>query len=255
MNAEKAEIKFEIREIKSFQEIEECLKLQREAFALPDIEISPLRHFIVTKHAGGWTLGAFVEQKLVGFVLTVPAFRHQSEPCFYSHMAAVSKDFQNYGIGAKLKWAQREKALQEGKRFIKRTFHPMQMRNAHFNLNRLGAIVRNYAVNFYGTDYMSAPNETSAGIDSDRLFAEWELDAERVKRFERGENPPTMSEIVKETIVPPNWEILTRENPIKAREELLRVREEFQTAFAEQLICARFERDNEKPRYFFYKNL
>ena len=53
----------------------------------------------------------------------------------------------------------------------------MQARNAHFNLNRLGVTVRSYAENFYGTDYPASPvlSDGSAGIDSDRLFAEWQV--------------------------------------------------------------------------------
>src|SRR5260370_13621384 len=47
----------------------------------------------------------------------------------------------------------------EGRKFIKWTFEPMRGRNAHFNLNRLGVVVRDYAVNFYGTDYVTNPVE------------------------------------------------------------------------------------------------
>jgi hypothetical protein len=56
-------------------------------------------------------------------------------------MTAVDKNYQNYGIGAKLKWAQRERALQEGVNYIKWTFQPVQARNAFFNLERLGATI------------------------------------------------------------------------------------------------------------------
>ena len=47
----------EIRECKTLDELGACVDLQREVFALPEIEISPVRHFIVTKNAGGFTLG------------------------------------------------------------------------------------------------------------------------------------------------------------------------------------------------------
>ena len=88
-------------------------------------------------------------------------------------MMAVAVDFQNKGVGAQLKWAQRKRALNEGRKFIKWTWEPMRARNAHFNLNLLGAIVEEYAENFYGTDYLSGQaeqSETAYGIDSDRLF-------------------------------------------------------------------------------------
>lgn len=164
-----------IRECRTVEELSECVSLQREVFALPEIELSPVRHFIVTKNAGGWALGAYDGERLVGFVLSVPAFL-RDEPAFYSHMTGVRPEYQSYGIGARLKWAQRLRALGEGVRYIKWTFQPVQARNAFFNLEKLGATVREYRANFYGTDYSTAPGQgTQIGLDSDRLFAEWDL--------------------------------------------------------------------------------
>src|SRR5712692_6413587 len=160
----------EIREVTAIEEYNACVHLQREVFGLPDLEISPRRHLIVSHEAGGWTLGAFVEGKLVGFVLHLAAVRGD-EILGYSHMMAVAADYQNLGIGARLKWAQRDRALAEGRNFIKWTWEPMRVRNAHFNLNRLGAIVESYAENLYGTDYVTEPDEKvngKRGIDSDR---------------------------------------------------------------------------------------
>src|SRR5437773_3695892 len=173
----------EIRQVTTIEEYDACVRLQREVFGLPDLEISPRRHLIVSERAGGWTLGAFVEGALVGFVHHLAAVR-ENEIFGYSHMMAVAADYQNHGVGARLKWAQRERALREGRDFIKWTFEPGRARNAHFNLNRLGVVVRSYAVNFYGTDYSTNPAEKAAGasgMDSDRLFANWELRSPRVE--------------------------------------------------------------------------
>src|SRR5713226_9781642 len=111
----------QIRECATITEFDACIKLQREVFGLPDLEISPRRHLIVSRQAGGWTLGAFVEERLVGFVHHLVAVRNNSEIFGYSHMMAVAKDYQNKGVGARLKWAQRERALAEGRSFIKWT--------------------------------------------------------------------------------------------------------------------------------------
>src|SRR5258706_15323116 len=181
-----------IREVSSIEEYDACIKLQREVFGLPDLEISPRRHLIVSHRAGGWTLGAFVDHKLIGFVHHLAAVK--DDYIFgYSHMMAVAAEYQNKGVGAQLKWAQRERALAEGRDFIKWTFEPMRARNAHFNLNRLGVVVREYAVNFYGTDYVTNPVEKSAGasgMDSDRLFASWELRSPRVAALAAGQDFP-----------------------------------------------------------------
>jgi predicted GNAT superfamily acetyltransferase len=246
-----------IRECVTIDELDSCVRLQRDVFGLPDLEISPRRHLIVSRQAGGWTLGAFVGERLVGFVHHLAAIRGDDEIFGYSHMMAVDSSFQNQGVGARLKWSQRERAIQEGRNFIKWTWDPMQARNAHFNLNRLGVIVSSYAENFYGTDYPTTPetNTEPAGLDSDRLFAQWRLTSRRVT--ELADARPGYRETVQpkpaRTIsVPVNWTRLCRENPALAREEQLRVREEFQQAFAAGLFAAGFERSSEEPRYLLY---
>src|SRR6187431_3421412 len=92
-----------IRECSSIAEFDGCTRLQREVFGLPDLEISPRRHLIVSRQAGGWTLGAFHGERLVGFVHHLAAIRG-NEIFGYSHMMAVDPDFQNQGVGARLKW-------------------------------------------------------------------------------------------------------------------------------------------------------
>ena len=248
-----------IRECTSVEEYDACVRLQREGFGLPDLELSPRRHLIVARSAGGWTLGAFAGGTLVGFVLNQLAVRWNpltgaEELSGYSHMMAVAKDYQNRGVGGRLKWAQRARALAEGRRFIRWTWDPAQSRNAHFNLNRLGCVVRSYAVNYYGTDYSTVTGTFGErlGLDSDRLVAEWELDAPRVEALSRGEAPEPLGEPAASVHIPANWGALVREDPRAARAELLRVRAEFQAALASGLVCARFERDDARPRYLFY---
>ena len=242
-----------IREVTKLEEFRRCIALQREVFNLPDLEISPVRHLIVSTNAGGFILGAFIEEKMVGFVHHLVAIR-SGEIIGYSHMTAIAKEFQNAGIGARLKWAQREKALERGQKFIKWTFDPMQSRNAHFNINRLGAVVRSYAENYYGTDYTTVSEKFGErlGLDSDRLFAEWELDSERVKAVEKGETPQNLGSPARTIEIPANWKAVLESDIKKAIGELLRVRGEFQNAFAEGLVCAGFERGEATSKYLFY---
>jgi predicted GNAT superfamily acetyltransferase len=252
--AEGAQAEIEIRDCMTMEEYDKCIQLQREAFALPDLEISPRRHLIVTRRAGGWTLGAFAGDEMVGFVHHMIAVRESNEIIGYSHMMAVAKSYQNKGVGAKLKWAQRAKALQEGRNFIKWTWDPMQARNAYFNLNRLGVIVRSYGVNFYGTDYITMPHKTdeSVHLDSDRLFADWQLDSKRVSLLADGLAPALNSAPAATIEIPPDWPSLISQDAAAARREQLRVRAEFQEAFAAGLVCAGFERDKAHPRYLLY---
>lgn len=244
-----------VRECTTVEEFDECVRLQREVFGLPDMEISPRRHLVVSRSAGGWVLGAFEGARLVGFVLHLAAARGQ-EVFGYSHMMAVAASHQNRGVGARLKWAQRERAMEEGRGFIKWTFEPMRARNAHFNLVRLGVVVRTYEVNYYGTDYATQAAEQGQhqGLDSDRLVAEWDLRAPRVEALARRAEPPALGEPAATVVIPPDWTSLVSEDATAARRELLRVRTEFQTHLARGLVCASFERDPSRPRYLFYRD-
>lgn len=244
-----------IRECQTVEELDRCVKLQRDVFRLPDLEISPRRHLVVSRQAGGWTLGAFTaDGRLAGFVHHLVAVGEQDRIFGYSHMMAIDREYQNQGIGARLKWAQRERALAEGRSFIKWTWDPLQSRNAHFNLNRLGVVVRSYAENFYGTDYGSDPNQPDApGLDSDRLFANWELTSARVKQRASGGRFETQKEFKASVAIPADWSLLVKTDPVTARREQLRVRGEFQQAFADGLICAGFDRTAGHPRYLLYE--
>src|SRR5438874_3545047 len=247
---ETGRVNIEIREVSTIEEYDACIRLQREVFGLPDLEISPRRHLIVSNRAGGWTLGAFVDDRLIGFVHHLAAVK--DDYIFgYSHMMAVAAEYQNKGVGAQLKWAQRERARSEGRDFIKWTFEPMRARNAHFNLNRLGVVVRSYAVNFYGTGYSTNAAEKAAGasgMDSDRLFANWELRSPRVealaaqREYALGK-PETSIEI------PADFSALLKSDSERAKQEQLRVRAEFLQALEAGLVCRAFARHAERPKY------
>ncbi len=242
----------EIRECSTLDELAACVELQRAVFALPEIEISPVRHFVVTKNAGGFTLGAYAGAMLTGFVLSVPAFL-RGEKAFYSHMTAVHNDFQSVGIGGKLKWAQRARAMELGVQYVKWTFEPWKARNAYFNLEKLGAEMRDYQANFYGVDYTTAAqSEKNIGLASDRLFAEWDLTSEKVMALAAGEEFIEKKAPRAAIETPPNWSELVANDPQKALEAQQRLRSEFETAFEAGLVARGFLRDDLRPMYLMY---
>jgi predicted GNAT superfamily acetyltransferase len=238
-----------IRECTTIEQFDRCVALQREAFGLPDLELSPRRHLIVSHQAGGWTLGAFVADRMVGFVHHLAAV-HGNEIFGYSHVMAVAKDYQNKGVGARLKWAQRERALREERKLIKWTWDPMLARNAHFNLNRLGATVENYLDDFYGVDYGT---DERLGLPSDRLSATWKIDSARVQALAKGVDAPFAGKRVATIPVPADWNELVKRDVQRARAEQTRVREEFKRAFADGLVCAGFERGEAQSRYVLFE--
>jgi len=170
-----------IKPLASFEEFEKLLHIQRVAWKHEDLDLTPVHQFAVSSRMGAILLGAFVGPELAGFVYSFPAV-FKDESCQHSHLLAVLPDFQGYGLGKALKWAQREEAVKRGYRSITWTFDPLQTRNANLNLQALGAVSRTYFPNFYG---LTPSLCLRPGIPTDRMLIEWPIRDRRVKaRFE-----------------------------------------------------------------------
>jgi predicted GNAT superfamily acetyltransferase len=165
---------FELRHCSTLAEYDECVRLEHliwgESIALP----SPI--FVVARHTGGQVLGAFDGERMVGFSLGLVAWRG-GKVFLHSHITAVQPEFRDRGVGRRLKLFQRQHALKRGIDLIEWTFDPLELKNAHFNLVRLGAVARRFIPNCYGV----TTSPLHAGLPTDRLVAEWWLNSERVK--------------------------------------------------------------------------
>jgi len=175
----------EIRPLTELDEFQRCVELQKIIWGFDDVDVVPLRLFVVASKVGGQVFGAFDAGQMIGFVMAIPGYRY-GRSYLHSHMAAVLPDYQGQGIGRRLKLLQREDALARGMELIEWTFDPLAFRNAHFNIERLGAIMRRYVPNQYGRT--SSP--LHAGLPTDRLVAEWWLKTPRVEAVVRGERLP-----------------------------------------------------------------
>lgn len=164
-----------IRELSAMPDINATVELQKAVWGMQDVEVSSPHTLRAIVHAGGAVIGAEVGRRLVGFCFGMAAWR-EGELWLWSHMAGVRPEYQGRGVGLRLKLAQREWALSQGFCRMAWTFDPMQCGNANFNFNRLGTTARNYSVNHYG-DMQDGIN---AGLSSDRLEAQWQLDSPRV---------------------------------------------------------------------------
>jgi predicted GNAT superfamily acetyltransferase len=164
-----------IRKCQALEDFHRCVALQREIWQEADLEIEPVTAFVVAANTGGQVLGAFDGDRLVGYTLAVAGVR-DGVPYLHSHMTGVHHDYRDRGVGRMLKLFQREEAISRDLRLICWTFDPFEIRNAHFNLNRLGAISRKYLQNFYGV----TTSPLHRGLETDRLLAEWHLHSPRV---------------------------------------------------------------------------
>ncbi len=241
MNHSRTHHEIEIRHCATLAEYDQCVRLQHlvwgEDIAVP----SPI--FVVAHHTGGQVLGAFApaptapsgQPKMVGFTLALAAIR-SGRPYLHSHMTAVLPEVHNRGVGRRLKLFQRQDALKRGIDLIEWTFDPLDLKNAHFNFVRLGAIARKYIPDCYGV----TQSPLHAGLPTDRLVAEWWLASERVKSI-LADNPSPMKGSAQRISVPANLaEIRDTDRQAAARLQTS-AREQFQQCFAKGYAASGLE--------------
>lgn len=146
-------------------------------------DASPLSSDLLVSlgHAGACVLGAFAtDGDLVGSAVCLAG--EPCSPAVYSLIAAAGGQVAGRGVGYALKLSQRSWALDRGATRMVWTFDPLVRRNAHFNINRLGARVASYAPDFYPPMH-DAINHADL---PDRLVADWRLTEPAA---ERGDQP------------------------------------------------------------------
>jgi predicted GNAT superfamily acetyltransferase len=229
-----------IRKCNGIGELRACVALQQEVWNFSDAELVPLRMFVVAEKVGGQVMGAFLEQEMVGFALSVPGTR-SGHVYLHSHMLAVRKEHRNSGLGRRLKLLQREEAMSRGIELIEWTFDPLEIKNAYLNIEKLGAIVRRYNINQYGIT--SSPLQ--GGLPSDRLIAEWWLKSRRVENLlTAGKNGAFVKE--KQIDVPAeiyDWKA-SPGSRVKAQQVQERNRDQFLQAFDQDLAVLGYDRDS-----------
>ncbi len=241
---------FEVRRLQTLEEFDRCVELEKLVWGGEDLEVVPNTIFVVTRHTGGQVLGAFDSDaggKMIGFTLAFPAF-HGRQRFLHSHMTAVLPDYQNRGVGRQLKLLQRRDALERAIRLVEWTFDPLELRNAYFNIVRLGAIIRRMIPNCYGV----TTSPLHRGLPTDRLVAEWWLDSRRVRRAvaagciaQRARRAGKTARIR----VPGNFNELRLHNPALAEAVQCQIRDEFLRWLGQNYVVTGFDRDEGGAEY------
>jgi predicted GNAT superfamily acetyltransferase len=200
-------------------------------------KVDPADLMMVIAQEGGLAGGAFEYDRLLGYVFAFPTVTPGVQ---HSHRLAVLPQARNLGLGSRLKWYQRDWCLVRGIGHIRWTFDPLRRTNAILNIARLGAQVTTYLPDYYG-----AMEGINKGTASDRLLADWYLDAPDVSARAGGKRNgvPLDAGNVTRVGIHPDFASLLDHDAIAARSERLRVRAELQSAFAAGRVIKGFDPD------------
>lgn len=231
-----------IRECETHEDFRQCIALEREVWRDEDIDIMPIRMYMISRNCGGPTFGAFDEHgKLIGVAHMLPALVRRNI-AFHSHLVSVAEAFRDKNIGYRIKLAQREYATKAGVKMMYWTFDPLQSRNAYFNINKLGVIIRRYGVNYYGQNVSTV---FDSEIPSDRVVAEWWISSDHVAKTLSGAKP-RVDDVQATVSIPDDIGAVRASSVEEHLKWRLKNREEFQSALATDVIVRGFERNRER---------
>lgn len=231
----------EIRRCTTLEDYEECIRIEHITWGQYLAE--PIGMFVVARHTGGQVIGAFDGPKMIGFTMAVAGIR-DGRVFLHSHQTAVLAPYQDRGIGSKLKLFQREDALEREINLVEWTFDPLELKNAYFNLVRLGAVTRRLIPNCYGV----TKSPLHSGLPTDRFVAEWWLDSPRVKAILDKKRLADTGPLERISL-PPNINEIKSQDPKTALRLQARLRGQLLGAFAKGQVATSVERQVGRTDY------
>ena len=245
-----SEANIQIRELTEVAEFREAVALQKTIWGFDEIDLLPVRLFVVGSKIGGQVLGAYDlarpagKGQMMAFLLAIPGVKPGGKAYLHSHMLGVLEPYRNLGLGRRLKLHQREEALKRGCDLIEWTFDPLELKNAFFNIERLGAVVRRFVFNQYGTTSSSL----HGGLPTDRCIAEWYIGSPRAAAITAGQSFAHARPVERIDIASDIGEIRQRD-PQRAKEIQAAAGEQFARHFRNGLAVIGFERSPEWGSY------
>ncbi len=178
---------FTIRPFSSIEELKECVRFQEETWGEGFSERVAAAILKVSQRLGGIAAGAYdAEGGLAGFVFGMTGVE-QGRIVHWSDMLAVRSELQDTGLGTRLKAYQRDELVSRGITRMYWTFDPLEAKNAHLNLNKLGAVAGEYVQDMYG----QTDPPLHRGLGTDRFVPTWAMDSPRVtERLVEGRTGP-----------------------------------------------------------------
>lgn len=159
-----------LRRLESIADYDEAVAIQEEIWGPAFSDRVPGSILRVAQKVGGVTAAAFDHDgRMLGFVFGLTGVQ-DGRLVHWSDMLAVREEARGKHLGERLKFFQRELLRPLGVERMYWTFDPLVARNAHLNLNRLGARATEYVPNMYGSNTGSVLH---GALPTDRFVAEW----------------------------------------------------------------------------------
>src|ERR1700691_2545521 len=134
--------------------------------------------------------------------------------------------------------------MQRGVQLMEWPLDPLEIKNAFFNMERLGAIVRRYVVNQYGM----TTSRLHTGLPTDRCIAEWWIGTPRAEAAAAGRQFPR-NPVEARIAIPSNIANLRARDPESAREVQQAASTQFLNAFEKGLAVIGFEKSDMAGTY------
>jgi predicted GNAT superfamily acetyltransferase len=243
-----------IRPLTSTADYLACVALQNEIWGEGYSDVVPPAILKIVQRVGGIAVGAFdTSGMLVGFVFGITGL-DKGQVVHWSHQLGVQEGARNAGVGRRLKEYQRDALRQMGITRMYWTFDPLQAKNAHLNLNRLGVDVIDYVPDMYG----ASDSVLFRGLSStDRFIASWDLNGAHSRQPANANGIPLLDG--PSTECPPRLKIaipldineIVRTDPATAAEWRPRTRPAFMWALSNGYTIDGFARDGQAKLAYY----
>lgn len=252
------------KEVKEREGIVGMQELERLVW---DMEPIPEHQTWTAVKNGGILVGAYDGDDMIGFCYGFAGF-DQGKAYLCSHMMGIHPDYRSQGIGERLKWLQRDIAIDKGYDLIRWTFDPLQTRNAYLNLTKLNGVSYTYFVNCYG----EMQDGLNKGLPSDRFEVSWHITSPHVEKFSTKEMTETQSlgTYCRDRLslhLPASWDAdcytlpmpadiqtIKENDPRLALDWRLQTREAFMTAFREGYAVVGLQKSGGHYEYIIQPN-
>ncbi|WP_099157534.1 GNAT family N-acetyltransferase [Virgibacillus ndiopensis] len=255
----------EIRQLTTLKELDALQKVEESVWHMPP---TPIHQTYTALNHGGVLLGAFDEEKMIGFIYSFAGFDGK-EPYLCSHMLGILYEYRKDGLGMKMKFKQAEIAEKMGYPMMTWTFDPLESLNAYLNLHKIGAVGAYYKENHYG----SMDDGLNQGLPTDRIQIEWRFNERRSSHalnFDKAkillkvnmDGHPIITDTFKDNVdltsdgwfvaIPERFQSIKQKNPQLGKEWRFKTRKVFQSLFLKGFKAVDVIRDDSNPISYYY---